>query len=82
MGEDFIVSELSIIELKELVNSYERLTKSKNDKIRKKAEKTLLKLLDLTDKAIKNGIMTGSHYYQKLMLKLGEIDRRHKEGNK
>lgn len=76
--DKIVVSELNILELKELMVLYERLVRSKDKKMAEKAKKTLVMLMDKMDKAVKNGIVSGAEYSQKIILKLGEKSKKYK----
>ncbi len=69
---DVIISELSLMDLKDLISTYERLSKSENKKIKEKAEKTLLTLMEFSDKAIKNEILTPRQYNKRIVEKFGK----------
>ena len=62
MEKKILISELNLMELKELAETYYKISKSSNDEIRIKAEKRLLEILDYMEKAQTGEIITREQY--------------------
>lgn len=62
MEKEILISELSLMELRELAETYYKISKSNNDEIRIKAEKRLSEILDYMEKAQKGEIITREQY--------------------
>lgn len=64
--KNVLISSLTLMELNELAKTYLKLTKNDNETIKKKAEKSLIKILDLMDRARNREIMTSQKFMQEV----------------
>jgi hypothetical protein len=73
-NQNWLVSELKLSDLKELADTYLKLIKVENKGIKEKAEKSLLEILDLMDKARNKEIMTVAEYSKKMIDDFGGVE--------
>jgi len=69
--KDILISELKLSDLKELAETYLKLTKSENITIKKKSEKLLIEVLGFMEKAHKDEIMTIAGHNKKVFDLMG-----------
>lgn len=58
--DNILISELKLSDLKELAETYFKLSKSDNKEIKEKSEKLLIETLDFMDKAHKGELLTSN----------------------
>lgn len=72
---NILISNLNLSDLKELAETYFKLSKSENKDIKKKSEKLLIETLDFMDKAHKGEVMTVNQYSKNILDAIGGKDK-------
>lgn len=73
--DNILISKLKLSDLRELAETYFKLSKSENKDVKERAEKRLIETLNSMEKAHKEEIMTVSQYSRKFLGLLGGRDK-------
>ena len=65
--DNILISKHNLLDLRDLAETYFKLSKSENKVIREKSEKLLIETLDSMEKAHKGEIMTPDKYNRKIL---------------
>lgn len=73
--ENILISKHKLSDLRDLAETYFKLSKSENKIVKEKSEKLLIETLDSMEKAHKDEVMTPEQYSRKFLGLLGGRDK-------